>query len=244
MMDIIRRNIKKTLTVFISILFFISITGVSYAATTITPCPSGATSTQKEQCVTDELGFTGKSLADYFPKFGSDDLIGTAATILLSILVLYLLFRILRSAFKLTKKDDQGKEKKEAIKVIRDCFIGLLVSFSAFGIILFLRPLLVGNSPLINCANTYYKDYNSYFTNSTRNNIADTTSDFQRCIDVIGKTAKLSNTATFNTFISDIENKCSKGNVTALIRISGGGDFSVADRQKLNQCFADILQKV
>jgi hypothetical protein len=254
--DLLKSQFKLLLVVLIFALFLLSF--LSNKVFAITPCPTPAPSTTlsleaKENCITNELEFNKVTLFDFFPKFGSDDAIGTVSTILLAILVILSGGRTLIACYKWARNDPQDKLKKEALKKIREGILVIFIGFSAYAVVLFLKPLFYGDAPLINCANLYFKDNETFVRNTIATDLNGATDEFKACIKLVGKTnilnspSTISGTSVTNKYKELTYKVTSKALATSCIS-KGYADFNpslvVYDRQSLNKCFADVLKNL
>ncbi|MEI7603404.1 MAG: hypothetical protein WCJ19_00035 [bacterium] len=225
-----------------------TVTPMQYAKTT--PCPrvgttnsSGSVVTydEYEKCLEIESGANKINASGFFPNFNFNDIIGVVTTILLALLVIILTFKIVLAAFKWANNDGQDKNKKDAIKSISNGIVGLIISFSAYFVIIIIRGFFNIDTQLIQCSNLYFKNATSYENNSSAASITTSESEFKKCIDLAGKTNVLSDSTKYSGFISNIQKNCSPKYYEYL---SSTKEIKVYDNQKLNQCFADELKKL
>ena len=221
----------------------ITTNGVPSCVRECTSRPNSGIAANSTDCVETDLGLGNINLSNFFPKLSFNDLISSISTIILAVLVIFLGFKVIFAGYKWINNDNQDKNKKEAIKSITNGVIGIVISFAAYFVVLFVRSLfgIGGNEQLVNCANLYFKDINSYQTNyfaasqAPSNPLDSATPEFSRCIQLSGKSGVLSQKAIYALFVHNIDTQCP---FTAV------GQIQVTDRQKLNQCFIDELNKL
>ncbi|MEI7603405.1 MAG: hypothetical protein WCJ19_00040 [bacterium] len=209
-----------------------------------TPCPAGD---QSADCVSNGFGFDAIDLRRFFPSLSFNDVISSTATIILIGLVILFGFRIILAGFKWVNNDGQDKSKKDALKGIINGVVGIAITFSAYFIVLFVRSLTAGNDQLVNCANLYYRDTNSYITNYNAG-VADTfgnaSEEFTRCMKLAGWADTLSASGKFSTFTTNLDNNC-KQYLTSSPNSSGiVKGIEIKDKNNLQQCFVNELKKL
>lgn len=222
---------------------FAQSTSTTVAPTTIQPCINNGTvvpgiASNSTDCVEKNFGLGNIDLSNFFPKLSFNDLIGAISTIILAVLVIFLGFKIIIAGYKWINNDAQDKSKKEAIKSITNGVVGIVIAFSAYFVVLFIRSLfgIGGNEQLVNCSNLYFRDAVSFHKNMSSTTLSNTTDEFQRCIKLSGSESALSN--NYSVFTANITRKCS------LYYMSNLTSFSIVNRQKLSQCFIDQLNNL
>jgi len=211
----------------------------AFAQTTVTPCP---TSNQTADCISNNLGFNLIDLRRFFPNLPFNDLVSSVSTIILVGLVIFFGFRIILAGLKFVNNDGQDKSKKDAIKSISSGAIGILITFSAYFIVLFVRSFTAGGDNLVNCATLFYgNSYDTYHQNSAAPNLAGTTSEFNKCIILSGKDGQLNVGNTYEKFASQMtdDRVCAK-----YISKLDNFTFQINDADSLRKCFVNVINNL
>ena len=209
----------------------------TFAASPTTPCP---TTDQTADCISNNLGFNLIDLRRFFPNLPFNDLVSSVSTIILVGLVIFFGFRIILAGLKFVNNDGQDKSKKDAIKSISSGAIGILITFSAYFIVLFVRSFTAGGDNLVNCATLYYSD--SYSQNIIAQIVSASSSTFNKCIVLSGKDGQLNNTSTYSTFKKNVSESCDKYVDITPVNQTGGN--TIKDADSLRKCFVNVINNL
>ena len=210
------------------------------STTQVCPTGSGVTYDQYEKCIISSNGLDKISGNDFFSSLSVDSIISAGTTILLAIIVIVLTIKIVLAAFQWVNNDAQDKNKKEAIKSITNGVIGLVISFSAYFVVIIIRAFFSVDGQLVNCSNLYFASSSNLTL--TTGDYSGTTSEFQNCMKTSGKADVVSQ--NFIKFRNEFYKKPCSDYYQLVPNSKLGFDVSANDRSKLNQCFVDVIKSL